>query len=102
MTYVITHVLSELLCACMQGYNIGHNIGSNCLYSRYLQEAFLLRVDVVEWDVHVIGVLTNKHGMPLTECAPPNILSTDANVEACKAMETKAKHIRRNLQYVQS
>lgn len=63
-----------------------HALERLCLNWRirfYLQESRLLRADVVQGDVHVIGVLAHHHGVPLAERASSNVLSADSDIEAC-------------------
>lgn len=49
----------------------------------HLQEAALIRADVVEGDVRVVGLLTHHHGVSLAERAAAHILAADADVETC-------------------
>lgn len=64
----------------------------------YLQEAGLLRTDVVERDVHVVGLLTHHHGVSLAERASAHILSADANTKTCnKIFKSKYRcHVKRD------
>lgn len=43
----------------------------------------MLRVNVIERDVYIIGLLAHNHGVPLTERTTADILATDPHVEAC-------------------
>jgi hypothetical protein len=45
--------------------------------------SFLVRIDVVEWNVSVIRVLINQHCMALRESSSTNILSTYPHIEPC-------------------
>lgn len=53
--------------------------------------AFLLRVNVIERDIHVIRFLAHNHGMTLTKCTTANILAADPHVEACIKTSRKKK-----------
>ena len=41
-------------------------------------------VEVVEWDMDLVGLLIYQHAMALGKGAASNVLSTYANVETCK------------------
>lgn len=59
----------------------------------HLQEAGLIGADVVQWDVHVVRLLTHHHGVSLAERAPAHVLSANADVKAC---DSTFKHNNQN------
>lgn len=48
-----------------------------------LQVAFLLRMNVIQGDVHLISLLAHNHCMTLAKCTTSHILATDPHVKAC-------------------
>jgi len=55
----------------------------------YLEEAGLLWIHVIQRNVSDIGLLINKHGVSLTECAAADVLTTDSHVEPYAARITQ-------------
>ena len=62
-------------------YNI-HRGELNVLNYSYFKKTTLLRREIIKRDVGGVRVLADQHGMSMTECATPHILSAEPHVEA--------------------